>query len=68
MKVVKKTDEYTIQQRRDNRYAVVDSNKKAINGEAKAKILSAEGLIKIPEPKAAPVEEAPAEETTEAAE
>lgn len=58
MKVVKKTDEYTIMQRRDNRYAVVDNNAKAVNGEAKAKILSAEGLIKIPEPKAAPAEEA----------
>ena len=62
MKVVKKTDEYTILLRRDNRHAVIDANKKAINGEAKAKILSAAGLIKIPEPKAEPVEEAPAEE------
>ena len=58
MKVVKKTDEYTIMQRRDKRHAVVDSNDKAINGDEKAKILSAEGLIKIPEPKAAPAEEA----------
>ena len=63
MKVVKKTDEYTIMQRRDNRYAVVDASKKPVNGEDKAKILSAEGLIKLPEPKAAPAEEeAPAEE------
>jgi hypothetical protein len=58
MKVVKKTDEYAILQRRDNRYAVVNKDKRPINGEDKAKILSAEGLIKIPEPKAAPVEEA----------
>ena len=66
MKVVKKTDEYAILQRRDNRYAVVDADKRPVNGEAKAKILSAEGLIKIPEPKAAPVEdEAPAEEAAE---
>jgi hypothetical protein len=66
MKVVKKTDEYAILQRRDKRYAVVDSNKRPINGEDKAKILSAEGLIKIPEPKPAPVEEeAPAEDTAE---
>ena len=64
MKVVKKTDEYTITQRRDNRYAVVDSNNKAINGDDKAKILAAEGLIKLPEPKAAPAEEAPAEAET----
>ena len=62
MKVVKKTDEYTVLQRRDNRHAVKDANGKAINGEDKTKILSAEGLIKIPEPKAAPAEEAPAEE------
>ena len=67
MKVVKKTDEYAILKRRDDRFAVIDSNKRPINGEEKAKILLAEGLIKIPEPKAAPVEEeAPAEETAEA--
>lgn len=66
MKVVKKTDEYTIMQRRDNRYAVVDGSKKPINGQDKAKILFDEGLIKIPEPKAAepePVEEAATEES-----
>lgn len=65
MKVVKTTDEYTIFQRRDNRYAVKDASKKAVNGEEKAKILLAEGLIKISEPKARPVEEAPAEEAAE---
>ncbi len=64
MKVVKKTDEYTIMQRRDNRYAVVNKNKQPVNGEDKIKLLTAEGLIKLPAPKAAPVEEeAPAEET-----
>ena len=68
MKVVKKTDEYAILKRRDNRFAVVDNNKRPINGEDKAKILSAEGMIKIPEPKAAPVEEeAPADDATETA-
>lgn len=66
MKVVKKTDEYTIMKRRDNRHAVVDSNKKPVNGEEKTKILAAEGLITIPEPK--PAEEAPAEEAEAAAE
>ena len=66
MKAVKKTSEYTISQRRDGRYAVVDANKKSVNGEEKVKILLAEELIKVavaapaPEPKA---EEAPAEET-----
>ena len=68
MKVVKKTDEYAILKRRDNRFAVVDNNKRPINGEDKAKILSAEGMIKIPEPKAAPVEEeTPADDATETA-
>lgn len=69
MKVVKKTDEYTIMMRRDNRHAVIDANKKPVNGDEKAKILAAEGLIKLPEPKEEPVEEtaddAGAEEATE---
>lgn len=60
MKVVKKTSEYTIYQRRDERYAVVDGKKNAVNGEEKVKILLAEELIKVTAP--APVEEAPAEE------
>ena len=63
MKVVKKTDEYTIFQRRDKRHAVRDASGKAVNGDEKAKILAAAGLIKIPEPKAAPVEETATEET-----
>ncbi len=67
MKVVKKTDEYTILMRRDNRHAVVTAKGKPVNGDEKAKILAAEGLIKLPEPKEEPVEEAPAEEA-EAAE
>ena len=63
MKKVKKTADYTIYQRNDDRYAVKDANKKAVNGEEKAKILLAEGLIKLTEAAPAPVEEAPAEET-----
>jgi hypothetical protein len=68
MKVIKKTSEYTITQRRDNRYAVVDSNKNPVNGEEKTKILLAEELIKLtvaapaPEPEA---EEAPADDAAE---
>ena len=70
MKVVKKTSEYTITQRRDGRYAVVGSDKKPVNGADKVKILLAEELIKVtaaapaPEPEAeeAPAEEAAAEE------
>ncbi len=53
MKVVKKTDEYTIFQRGDERYAVKDANKKPINGEDKVRILVEEGLLKValpPEP------------------
>lgn len=69
MKVVKKTDDYTILQRRDNRYAVVDNNKKPVNGEDKVKILVAEELLKVtlpaPKEEEAPAEEAAAEETAE---
>lgn len=64
MKLVKKTDEYSIFQRGDERYAVKDANRKPVNGEEKVRILSAEGLVKAPAPK--PVE-APAEEVTEEA-
>lgn len=65
MKLVKKTDSNKIYQRRDERFAVETLSGKAVNGEEKAKILLAEGLIKVTEPKpAAPeaAEEAPAEE------
>ncbi len=64
MKVVKKTSEYTITQRRDGRYAVVDANKKPVNGEEKVKILLAEELIKVSVAAPAPAEEAPAEEAS----
>ena len=68
MKVVKKTSEYTVYQRRDERYAVIDANKKPVNGDEKVKILVAEELVKValpkePEPEVA--EEAAAEETAE---
>ena len=71
MKLVKKTAEYSIYQRRDNRYAVKSAAKKAINGEDKVKILLAESLITAPEPKAPEPEaaeeeaEAPAEDAAE---
>ena len=45
MKVVKKTEAYTIFHRKDNRYAVKDLAKKYINGVEKTRILIAEGLI-----------------------
>lgn len=63
MKFVKRTAEYTVLKRRDERYAVQANDGSFINAEEKLKILIAEGLIKAPEPKAEP--EAPAEETAE---
>ena len=67
MKLVKKTAEYSIYKRGDERYAVKDANKKAVNGEEKARILLAEELIKVTLPAKPVVEEeaaveAPAEE------
>lgn len=63
MKLVKKTAEYSIYKRSDDRYAVKGADKKPINGEEKVKILVAEDLIKVTLP--AEPEEAPAEEATE---
>ena len=67
MKLVKKTAEYSIYKRGDERYAVKDANKKAVNGEEKARILLAEDLIKVTLPAKPVLEEeaaveAPAEE------
>lgn len=59
MKLIKKTAEYSVLERRDGRYAVSSKNGKMINGDDKVAILIAEKLVKAPEPK---VEEAPAEE------
>ena len=61
MKLVKKTADYSIYKRKDDRFAVQDSNKNAVNGEEKARILAAEGMVKVAV--AAAPEEAPAEET-----
>lgn len=58
MKVVKKSSEYTIYAKGNGRHAV-KGKAGMINGEEKTKILAAEGLIKLAEPK--PQEEAPAE-------
>lgn len=66
MKLVKKTDAYSIFQRGDERYAVKDAAKKAVNGEEKVRILLEEGLIKVAEPAAA--DAAPAEAAAEAVE
>ena len=61
MKIVASTDEYTIYQRRDGRYAVKGADKKPINGDDKVAILLKHELITAPQPKA-PEPEAPAEE------
>ena len=68
MKVVASTDEYTIFQRRDGRYAVQGANRKAVNGDEKVAILLKHELISAPAPKAPEVEEPEAvEEEAEAA-
>ena len=54
MKLIKKTDDYSIFQRGDERYAVKDAAKKPVNGDDKVRILLAEGLIKLTEASAAP--------------
>lgn len=58
MILIKKTAEYSIFQRGDNRYAVRDAARQAVNGDEKVRILRAEGLIKIAAP-AAPAEPQP---------
>ena len=75
MKTIKKTAEYTIYQKRNNRYAVKGANANWLNGEEKTAILLAENLIKLTQPATPEVEEeAPTdaveetvEETTEEA-
>lgn len=61
MKTVASTDEYTIYQRRDERYAVKGADKQPINGDEKVAILLKHELITAPEPMA-PESQAPAEE------
>ena len=51
MKVVKKTETYTILHRNDNRYAVKDLAKNYINGTEKTRILIEEGLVNAVLPK-----------------
>ena len=70
MKLVKKTDEYSIYLRGDKRYAVEDARKSPVNGDDKVRILVAEGLLKVAAPakvEEPAAEEAPAEESVEAA-
>ena len=60
MKLVRKTAEYKIFLRGDNRYAVQNANGKPVNGEEKVNILIAEELIKV----TAPTQATPAVEET----
>lgn len=62
MKTVKKTAEYTIFQRKDERYAIRGADRSWINGDAKVTILQTEGLLKKPEPKPAEPEEVAADD------
>ena len=57
MKVVAKSDEYTIYQRRDQRYAVKDGERHWVNGDAKVAILLEHKLIDVVAPKPAPAPE-----------
>ena len=65
MKLVKKTDEYSIYQRGDNRYAVKDANKQPVNAEEKVRILVEAELLKVAvplKPEAPAADEADAED------
>ena len=57
MKLIKRTAEYKVFMRGDERFAVQDSNGKPVNGEEKVRILVEEELIKVTVP--APKEQAP---------
>ena len=77
MKLIKKSADYKIFVRGDDRYAVQDSNGRSVNGEEKVRILVEEELIKVAVPSApaavadeveALAEEAAEEPAAEAAE
>ena len=68
MKLVRKTADYKIFLRGDNRYAIQDASGKPVNGEEKVNILIAEDLVRVTAPQEVEpeaVEEAPAEESVE---
>ncbi|MGE0621153.1 MAG: hypothetical protein AB7I04_20385 [Pseudomonadales bacterium] len=52
MKVIAKTDEYTIYQKRNERYAVKNAARAWVNGDAKVAILLEHKLIEAPKAKA----------------
>ena len=57
MKLIKKTAEYKVFKRGDERYAVQDATGKPVNGEEKVKVLLSEELIKVSLPGAPAAEE-----------
>lgn len=62
MKVVKRTDDYVVFQKKSGRYAVKGADKKWINADDKVKILLSEGFIKVATPAEKPAEEGAAPE------
>ncbi|MBK5941783.1 hypothetical protein [Halochromatium roseum] len=66
MKKLKTTRDHTIYEKRSGRYAVKDKRKRWVQGDDKVAVLRTEGLLKTPEPKAAPAE--PEAETAEGTE
>ena len=68
MKVIAKTDEYTVYQKRNARYAVRKSDRSWVNGEDKTAILLEHKLIKAAPQKAPEPAEEPAAEAEAAAE
>ncbi len=66
MKVVTRTGEYTIYQKRNQRYAVRNSARQWVRGEDKVAILLAHNLIEAPVPKAPDHPETPEAEASAA--
>ena len=62
MKLVKRTADYTVYQKRSERYAVKGADKAWIKGDEKAKILLDEGLVKVALPAPAAEDAAAADE------
>lgn len=65
MEVVKEVGDLIIVKKRNNRYGVLNAQKKWVNGDHKTKVLVEAGLLKIALPK--PAEEGPVEAATEEA-
>ena len=63
MKVVVRTHEYTIYQKRSDRFAVRSASREWINGEDKVRVLLEHKLIEAAQPGTAQPEEAPAAQT-----